>query len=499
MEILVDLIKSLGVWGGAALIVFGLVWYFHCSTLVENAASRAAALAALRDDTATKRYRRWLTRALDGLDARLSKDESALPPTSARVAWSGGLAGANFALALAYPVLSVLALWVVTGNGTVAGRVVIAAEDNVLLRGAVAVAICSMVFGVIFASQHLLGTRRLVTQIVAGTLVLFLAQTLLQGSTAGAALVGAAYIVSLIAVLSAKFGPFPNLLTITGALALVASTAAALAQALSGLIFLAATIPLLLLFSGTFLIEGRAAARASGGAAFAMLGTVFFALSLVAVGLSNNGGISKSGIDISATSLFLSLLPLLNGLADFASCGLTRWLMRRGVVGQTVWRGVLDSVTGLGIFLVLGFAIITVVHFVRPQNGVALADLTAIFDGLVDPETRGNYGWLLFMLATPLIPTVLHFAVAVAAFFTLYPAGLRHWIIERLESGAAGHANAGRQGQAVLALAISAAVLIPSWLLWQIFTMRHGLLDGLITLFRLFAEVIGAIPSGMAI
>lgn len=495
MDTLVDLIKSLGVWGGAALIVFGLVWYFHCSTLVENATSRAATLAALRDDTATKRYRRWLTRALDGLDARLSKDESALPATSARVAWSGGLAGVNFALALAYPVFSVLALWVVTGNGTVAGRVVIAAEDNVLLRGAVAVAICGMVFGMIFAKLRLHGSRKLGVELV--FLILGVAGAVAGGLTVAGALALGVMLAGEVtaAFAAAPAGAFIGTFTVS-----VAVFGAVLGAGISPEVgAVVCTVTIVVVGVGAIAVERRATSQAWRGLAVPGLAIAFCAIVAAAVWLTPKYLTIVDGTDAAAVVLFISLLPLLNGLADFASCGLTRWLMRRGVAGQTVWRGVLDSVAGLGIFLVLGFAIIIVVHFVRPQNGVPLADLAAIFDGLADPETRGSYGWLLFMLATTLLPTVLHFAVAVAAFFTLYPAGLRHWIIERLESGAAGHANAGRQGQAVLALAISAAVLIPSWLLWQVFTIRHGLLDGLIAVFRLFAESIGAIPPGMAI
>ncbi len=489
MDILFDFIKSLGFWGGATLIVFGLVWHFHCSTLVENAASRAAALAALRDDTAGKRYRRWLTRALDGLDAELSKDESALPPTSARVAWSGGLAGFNFALALAYPMFSVLALCLVTGNGTVAGRVVIGSEDSVLLRCFAAIAIFVTVLVIFFADWRGYGTKKYLLKLGALLLLSTIAATLVsagEGESATAIFAACGVIGAAEAARSGtRVGAF-------GFVLFIASFALSV-NPIVGFIGLGVAV------LAVFPIERWAVSKGISGAAFTSLGIIFLGLILTIFYLKPQSMFDANGSRKVAIFLFISFLPLLNGLADFASCGLTRWLMRRGLAGQTVWRGVMDSVAGLGIFLVLGFAIITVVHFVRPQNGVPLADLTAIFDGLADPTTRGSYGWLLFMLATTLIPTVLHFAVAVAAFFTLYPACLRHWIIERLESGAAGHANAGRLGQAALALAIAAAVLIPSRLLWHIFTMRHGMLDGLITVFRLFAESIGAIPSGMAI
>ncbi|MCY1127042.1 hypothetical protein OU426_09255 [Frigidibacter sp. RF13] len=43
------------------------------------------------------------------------------------------------------------------------------------------------------------------------------------------------------------------------------------------------------------------------------------------------------------------------------------------------------------------------------------------------------------------------------------------------------------------------AVLIPIYLVWQMLTMRHGLLDVLIALFRWFAVTIGAVPPGILV
>jgi hypothetical protein len=78
----------------------------------------------------------------------------------------------------------------------------------------------------------------------------------------------------------------------------------------------------------------------------------------------------------------------------------------------------------------------------------------------------------------------------------MYPHQLRHWISASLQAAGEGHSNAGRRGQGVPAVLITAAVVFPSWLTWQVFAKRFGLLDGLIALFLWFAMVIVAIPPG---
>jgi len=47
-----------------------------------------------------------------------------------------------------------------------------------------------------------------------------------------------------------------------------------------------------------------------------------------------------------------------------------------------------------------------IIHFIRPQNGVAMLNLADLFKGLRDNPSE--YWWLLFMVFSTIIPTILH-------------------------------------------------------------------------------------------
>ena len=107
--------------------------------------------------------------------------------------------------------------------------------------------------------------------------------------------------------------------------------------------------------------------------------------------------------------LFLGVFPLFNILADFASIGLTRFLLRQGIQGMSWWKAIVDLFGGAVIFLCLGFALITWVHLVKSGGEISLMDLPGLFEGL--RTTPSDYWWLAFMLATTLLPTILHAAI----------------------------------------------------------------------------------------
>jgi len=142
-----------------------------------------------------------------------------------------------------------------------------------------------------------------------------------------------------------------------------------------------------------------------------------------AVSLAPALGTLADGSEAAGIVLFVGVLPLLNGLADFLSVGLTRFLLRRGLVRGLGWSSGLDLLGGLAIFALLGMSVIAFVHFVRPQDGEAMLDLAAAFAAIrADP---GAHWWLGFMLFSTLIPTVLHLSVLLAALWSWWPFALR--------------------------------------------------------------------------
>ena len=79
----------------------------------------------------------------------------------------------------------------------------------------------------------------------------------------------------------------------------------------------------------------------------------------------------------------LGLLPLFNELFDFASTGLTCYLLRMGLdQKRATWWAVLDGLSGIAIFCALGCALIAFITCVIPADGVPLLDLAQLFANL---------------------------------------------------------------------------------------------------------------------
>ncbi|MCH8166931.1 MAG: hypothetical protein IIC03_03255, partial [Proteobacteria bacterium] len=190
--------------------------------------------------------------------------------------------------------------------------------------------------------------------------------------------------------------------------------------------------------------------------------------------------------------LFLAILPLLNAAADFASTGLTRWRLRKGLAGR-MWREMLIDLGGAAAtFFLLGAVTILAIDHMRWSDGSALFDLAEFFTDI--RANPGHYWWLYFTLFSTLIPTVLHGAVAVfGTGIHLWP-WLRRFIIEGLDAGGRGDAVKGRWAVWALCLSMTVSVVAPVFVLGHIVLYR-GILGGwLLDLFEGFARMVGAIP-----
>lgn len=156
---------------------------------------------------------------------------------------------------------------------------------------------------------------------------------------------------------------------------------------------------------------------------------------------SNVGGdASFTNPGIISVLLFMIFLPIMNGLCDWASWAISRKL-GRGLVGVMS-----DSVSGPMIKCIQGGALVFVDIVVALISlsvlvflvvlGVELFNSAASHDGIFPPplelseyiksvrhdpwSTSG--GWVILMMVTTLLPTVLHFFVALVAFIlTLQP------------------------------------------------------------------------------
>ena len=202
------------------------------------------------------------------------------------------------------------------------------------------------------------------------------------------------------------------------------------------------------------------------------------------------------GVSQRSSAVFLlptfGLLPLLNGLFDFASAGLTRCLLCMGLdQKRAAWRAVLDGLGGIAIFFALGCTLIAFVTFVVPADGVPLVDLTQLFADM--RRAPGDYIWLMVTLFSTLLPTLLHLSVAVLTLGLQYPAGVRNFVAGLLERGEQSGQAALLAGICICAM-ITIALWCPIWIFTFVITHDHGaIVNAVLWGFEAFAWAIGGI------
>ena len=126
--------------------------------------------------------------------------------------------------------------------------------------------------------------------------------------------------------------------------------------------------------------------------------------------------------------LYIGLIPIVNAVFDFASIGLTRWALRRGlqkIGAKTIAYSLLDLVVALLIFLSLGCFTIVVLDAVN-QMAASIAppgsDQVVNLNPEIGPnifqqisEYPAHHTWLYLAFLTTLLPTLCHASIAVFA------------------------------------------------------------------------------------
>ena len=419
--------------------------------LWQNEADRKRQIGTLITNGGKARYRRVMTTRLDWLDARLSGREIEAGLGPKRRAWSFGLINVVMILALVYPIASFFVQWI-AGGALALGHTVILPAGTGWQRMYVAVwlGVPFLFSGIAIAKSE--------TQ---WRLPLFIA--------AIGFLFGGLF-------LSIQFGISPK---VAGAFAVAG--AGAFPFAIAGAVAIAVVIAV------DYLNR-----RTQYHPVISIVYLVFL-LAVAAITLRTLPLITEDRWpDVSYLMLFFGVFPSINALADFASIGLTRYLLRKGLTGLTWLQSLIDLLGGLVIFGCLGAGLITYVHFVRTVDGRALLDLPGMFAGL--EQNKGDYWWLAFMLISTLIPTALHLMVGVGTVLVQYPAPLRRWVAAKLESGGNGMDTDGWQGSWAVCAMITASICVTIIGFYLILTLNHGwVLDQTIGVFKWYTGLIGAI------
>jgi len=320
-----------------------------------NPSDRAYWCDLLRHDRPAERYRSVMRKGLDWLDSRLSSREAQQGP--AQRAWSFGLLNITMALAFAYPILAITIQWLCGHAIDFGGQEVIAASPP-QARIFTAVWLGSSLFFYLFAGASKSRWRWTLVILATGILAL------------GSSFADRFAVPRNVAVAGTGAFAFAGAVAGTVALAVTGTVASAFAVAFA----VAGTV------AGTVAVAG-AEVRSSRPMAWRLLDCgVLVALLIVAIKMPDDFGAGQLS-RVVFVMLTFCLLPLVNAVFDFASVGLTRYLLRLGLEQKrAAWRAVLYGLGGIAIFFALGCTLIRLCHLCCPGRwGAACGFDTAFY------------------------------------------------------------------------------------------------------------------------
>ncbi|SUS07895.1 conserved membrane hypothetical protein [Candidatus Defluviicoccus seviourii] len=138
--------------------------------------------------------------------------------------------------------------------------------------------------------------------------------------------------------------------------------------------------------------------------------------------------------------VFLGLLTFINALFDWASLGLTRALLRRGLELKGWWPLALALIDAASAALIVALLAIAMVISVQSFDtlavlggGTAVLPLDPLFAGLRDPKTalEPEYWWIYVLFLTTLIPSLINLGIGGASMIQMLPLG-HSWLLKKL-------------------------------------------------------------------
>lgn len=257
-------------------------------------------------------------------------------------------------LALAYPVLFLVGQWLGGGEGRLGDLVLLPVDVAWWARPAALGALA--LFAASFAIERILPTpAKLVLRLVSMGLVVALV-------VAGAGL-GAVAVAGTVALALEFAGTVAGAvaLAVAVAVALPVAGAVALGLAVAGAVALVVAFALAVVVAGAVTVAAAYSVRRNR--ALAGYGALLLLLAgLLAAAAALAGPLLQP---VATLLIFLGVLPLLNAAFDFASIGLTRYLLRLGTRVPplaTLALGAFDLLAALGFFTLLGVALIAAIH-----------------------------------------------------------------------------------------------------------------------------------------
>jgi hypothetical protein len=349
----------------------------------------------------------WLERALGDAgvaDTSWAARRFALP--GAPPLWTARSYDRCLLLALVYPVLTILILWVVTGHqGPAEASLRFGANVHPARRALALGGIVSEVFSLIMLMR---------AQTVADTLARFAVTVALAFAFAGA-----------VVVAGAGAG--------AGAVVIVSVVAGAGAGAVAGVIDGAGAVAVASVVVGALAVAGAVAVAVAVAVAFAVFSNLsrrrgweqWFLLGLAASGLlgcwlavpiiAYEKNFPIEGLHL----LFLGLLTFVNAPFDWLSIGLTRGLLRRGLVQRGWWPYGFALLDAIAATILIAALAVAMVFAVQTFDDLAVwtgrkptLPLDALFRGLHEHPGEPEYFWVYATLFSTMIPSLINLFIA---------------------------------------------------------------------------------------
>ena len=136
--------------------------------------------------------------------------------------------------------------------------------------------------------------------------------------------------------------------------------------------------------------------------------------------------------------LFFSLLPILNAILDWISLGFTRGLLTSIISGHhktkdaLLW-AFLDLLLAVVFLVLISLGMIALVGISNHLSGTTIYDLNEIFTNLKNGDIKQNF-WIYFMMFSTLLPTLLHFILAILSLLMWLPDSWRKELIKDIQN-----------------------------------------------------------------
>jgi hypothetical protein len=441
-----------GVAGGLSGLIFSLMYKRYIGVLAasahdknsidRNARAERQAYDELRKslrggNIAARLYADWLTAFLDAVD-RFFGDASIADRTlfphafglrTPAPLWTAPAFDRCLLLALFYPLATIFIIWAVSGHVGPAEAALGLMTDMVGWQRGVVVGLTGLSIVSLWRAMR---TKRF-KSVVMWTVVAFgsaIAGAVSVGGGVAVALGGAGAVASVVAVAVALTAGIAVALGGSGAGAVASAVATAVFNGVAGAGAFAGTVAVAGAVAGTVACTGLVAILILNSIAIkkgrqgVFLSLYLFAIVLICFGTASWLPHFERWVAGGPLLLFFGLLTLINAPFDWASLGLTRALLRRGLERGGWWPYFLALADALAAAVIIGLLAITMVigvqtfdHLAEHSGGVdkRILPLDKLFDGMAAQPSAPEYWWAYALLFSTMIPSLLNLMIGGAS------------------------------------------------------------------------------------